>query len=52
MSSLETSRCSSLRYVVTDGLTSADLAKFYIFTLNFKFSYKQTPDDVRLDRNM
>jgi hypothetical protein len=26
--------------------------KFCVFTFNFKFSYKQTPDDDRDDRNM
>jgi hypothetical protein len=26
--------------------------KNYIFALSFKFLYKQTPDDDRLDRNM
>jgi hypothetical protein len=29
-----------------------DLAKIYIFTLDFKFLYKQTPNDDRLGRNM
>jgi hypothetical protein len=28
------------------------VAKFYIFTVRFKFLHKQTPDDDWLDRNM